>query len=155
MSEPHIRPLVAVDIPQVIECIHMASKANLPDYPNDFIDYLNNTHYTQDWLETQLKEREFFVAELDNKIVGVVSAKQNEIVNMFVHINYQNLGVGSRLMQKIEDYLKENGFTSLTLSCNLTSKQFYLNRGYNLIARKFESYMEYDIESFDMEKILQ
>lgn len=146
------------EIPQVIEVIHSGSIANKQHYPDTFIDMLNEEVYTIDWLEKRKELQPYFVARQTSgsksTVVGVASTNHNEITNVFVHINYQRQGIGRILMETVEQYLRDQNITSISLNCNHTSKLFYEDLGYQLVETKHESVQEYTITSFRMKKDL-
>ena len=51
----------------------------------------------------------FFVAERDEKIVGMLRAVDNRIVNLFVDEKFHNKGIGNKLIQHYEKNCKKPG----------------------------------------------
>ena len=150
----NIRRLEPNDIKSTIDCILSASQANKQDYPNDFIDMLNIKNYTEEWLTKASSERPYFLAIKGSQVIGVASAKNNEVVNVFVHQDYHRQGIGSQLIRTVESYLIEEGYTTSHLNANLTSLEFYKSLNYIIIHEKNELIMGYEIVSFVMEKTL-
>ena len=137
MSKLIIRPFEASDQPEVHELyrIGMDSYSDIPVISNctrwfvedklkeggDMSDiikyYINNVE--------DGKKRNFWVAILDGKVVGCVggipSTKYSpddhcELVRMSVSAATRKMGVGSRLLQVLEEWAREQGFTFINLS---------------------------------------
>ncbi|MGI4851133.1 MAG: GNAT family N-acetyltransferase [Janthinobacterium lividum] len=78
-----------------------------------------------------VEQDKVWVAEEDNTLVGFVSIylADNFIHNLFVHPNYQNLGIGSCLLQTAEDNLS----SPMTLKIALDNPKvcpFYKSHGW-------------------------
>ena len=81
----------------------------------------------------------FFIAD-DDLIIGAIlgrfapfqGKKSFEIVEFFVRTNYQNQGVGTKLLLKLESELKQNyyDFIVLLTSRNTEVESFYRKRNY-------------------------
>ena len=73
----------------------------------------------EDEIVRRLDEGPIWVAEKDGEILGTVSAVPEPewlyIRSMAVRPNVQGLGVGSRLLNAVEEYATENGFDRLFL----------------------------------------
>jgi len=150
-----IRKLQVDEIESAIAVIHRASRANKKDYPDDFIDLLNEQHYNVNWLQTMLERKDFFVAIVDDVIAGTVSTNNDEIVNVFVDYELQRKGVGKALMSHIEQELCAKGYHLAKLSANLTSLPFYEAIGYTRVKRRVEQVQSWEVVAFDMEKQLE
>jgi len=86
----------------------------------------------------------FLVARREGAIVGTVqlewSPKKNgrhraEVNKLLVHPNAQRLGIGRKLMDRLEVLAAENGWTTLHLDTREgdTSNDFYLSRGWTRV----------------------
>jgi ribosomal protein S18 acetylase RimI-like enzyme len=72
----------------------------------------------------------FLLAENNKRIVGLVRAMGNRVVNLFVHGNYHKQGIGKMLLNKIENEIKNIGFRDVTLRSQLSAVHFYQGCGY-------------------------
>ena len=87
----------------------------------------------------------FWVAEVENKIVGIIGAipstKFNplthvELVRMSVDSTVRRMGVGSRLIGVLEDWAKDNGYHSVnlyTLGAMKLARSLYEKNDYSLV----------------------
>jgi len=91
-----------------------------------------------------------FVAVLDGEVVGVISAVWAygmgqevgflHIVALAVKAERQNRGIGTKLIEQIEDYAKEKGIGSIILNSKIQrtdAHAFYKRRGYDNRAWSF------------------
>ena len=92
-----------------------------------------------------------FVAFADDKTVGFISSAQSFGIGLevgFTHITalavqkeYQNKGIGTRLLTYMEDYAKARGVQCIILKCNVGSTDahaFYDRNGYKKDSWCFE-----------------
>jgi len=75
----------------------------------------------------------FYVAEDKNRIVGVLRAVGNRIVNLFVAGSHLGKGIGIRLLYRYEKTFKRDGYQEVVLRSQLYAVPFYLACGYNKI----------------------
>lgn len=99
-----------------------------------------------------------FVAEVENKIIGAVWVR---IMNDYGHVDnntpsfaisiykeYRKLGIGTVLMNKMLDFLKNNGYKQASLAVQKANYavKMYLNIGFKIIDENEEEYiMVYDL----------
>jgi ribosomal protein S18 acetylase RimI-like enzyme len=80
------------------------------------------------------------------KVVGFLAATAEKISQLYVHVAYQNKGIGSMLV----NLAKQNSNGSLrlfTFERNKNAQRFYEKHGFKLVARGFEkSWQLEDIE---------
>ena len=133
-------------------------KARLKDAPiiskvmRDTIKIVNSKDYSADklniWLNTnritKIKERTKdtnkinFVAVIHNKVVGVASLyfKEKELGSLYVKHDTHEKGIGTKLLQYVEEYAKKKGLKELKLGSTITALDFYKNRGYKTTKKK-------------------
>lgn len=70
----------------------------------EFYDYKNNKEKIK---ETFSKAKIFFVAEHNNKIIGLIRGKENRISNFFVNEKYHGRGLGRKLIERFEKQAKK------------------------------------------------
>lgn len=87
-----------------------------------------------DTLKSELmnKSSKYIVARFDKKIVGFAgiwfSVDDVHITNIVVRKSFRNMGIGSKLLEKLIDLTKEN-YKALTLEVN--TKNIYAQKLYN------------------------
>lgn len=78
----------------------------------------------------QRSEDYVFVAEADEKIVGIIGNKEDRIYNLFVDRKYHGQNVASLLLFKIEKIAVKAGYKKLKVRASLFAVGFYLKRGF-------------------------
>lgn len=80
-----------------------------------------------------VEDGEIFVAEVENKIAGfaIVLTKEQCLSQLFVDENYQNLGIGSALLNQAK-ILCPQGLKLYTLQENLKARAFYEKHGFKI-----------------------
>ena len=83
-----------------------------PDYTEEGIEEFRKTVFDPEWL----KDRDFYGAFIDNKIVGVIATKDlSHIALLFVDGNYHRKGIGKSLYNLAES-LNNKGFFTVNSS---------------------------------------
>lgn len=80
----------------------------------------------------KLARQKTFLFVLKQQIVGLTSAEQSGYLDLlFVKKAFQNQGIASQLLSKIEDWLIEQKIEILTVESSLTAKSFFEKKGIN------------------------
>lgn len=102
----------------------------------DMPDFVWNT---DEYLNRQIENKEYFVAEEDKKIVGVVSFRLRKnimyIETLVVSKDHQSKGIGTALIEFAKKFTKEKGVNVLHICAFYEYKtvDFYLKRGFSLL----------------------
>jgi putative acetyltransferase len=73
-----------------------------------------------------------FVAEYEKTIIGFAARNQNWIAAVYVHPEFTRNGIGSRLLQIVEDDSRACGINALFVDASITAKPFYDSCGYQV-----------------------
>jgi ribosomal protein S18 acetylase RimI-like enzyme len=130
------------DLPAILDLQKLAylSEAKLLD--NYSIQPLTQT---LDELEKEFSENIILklIDEKTNKIIGSVRAYEEAgrvyIGKLMVHPDYQNKGLGTKLLKTIETYYQNKTFELYTSSKSEKNLTLYKNNGYKEFKRKKES----------------
>ncbi len=129
----HIRKFKKEDARKVSNMIRKCLlEVNISDYPKKIMDGMVK-HFTPSQIIKNSKERDIFVAVENDKILGTASLKENIILTVFVNPNIHGKGIGSKLMNKVEDLARKKGHKTVKLPSSLTSFEFYKRRGYKKV----------------------
>lgn len=117
---------------KIIELQRMCYQENAERYKNYKIPPLTET---EDELKEVLKENTVLIAIDNNRIVGSIRAKPIHntcyIGRVIVHPDFQNKGIGSKLMKEIEDsYSNTERFELFTGYRDEKNLYFYKKNGY-------------------------
>lgn len=79
-----------------------------------------------------------FIYEMDERIVGLLTyeVRDEEIEIISLDSVKEGLGIGTKLMNELEQFAKEQGINKITLittNDNLNALKFYQKRGYRLM----------------------
>lgn len=132
----NFRKATLADIPELKEMYKATLRAvNSADYtPEEIEDWAscgdNTAHLTD--LITNL----YFLVALNenNQIIGFTSIQTDGYLHsMFVHKDYQRMGVASFLLSKAEEYAIENQIKTITSEVSITAKPFFERKGYQVV----------------------
>lgn len=129
-----IRPLCLADCAAVSNVIHRCLReVNIRDYGEEHIARMLPT-FASDNLPRWFEGAEPYVLVAGNQIVATGTVRGRDIQTVFVLPDCQGKGYGKELMAFLEQRIKTKGFTEATLNSSLTSKDFYMALGYELLA---------------------
>jgi len=126
------------------------SEENSKFYPNSVIEYMYN-EFSPKFLIELSKEREFFVAIKNSKMIGTITIINDYIGTVFVNPEYHSKGIGTKLMETIENLAKKRKIEKLRLESSINAVDFYEKLGY-LKGEKSQS-EEYGV-TYEMSKAL-
>lgn len=105
---------------------------NKNDYPKIFLDYLINENSTKGIID-KMKKKEIFCAWKENVLIGTVDLERDKIGGLFVKISQLGKGIGTQLMDFIENYARSKGINKVRLYSTIFAVNFYKKRGYALV----------------------
>jgi len=126
------------------------SEENSKFYPNSVIEYMHD-EFSPKFLIELSKEREFFVAIEKSKIIGTITIINDFIGTVFVNPEYHSKGIGTKLMETIENLAKERKIEKLRLQSSINAVDFYEKLGY---AKGEKSQSEEYGDTYEMSKAL-
>ena len=89
------------------------------------------------------------IAESENTIVGFANVSNTGYLDrLYVHKDYQNMGIAKNIIKNIEDYAVKKGLSQIIVDASITSKNFFKKRGYkilkkNIVKRKNQELINY------------
>jgi N-acetylglutamate synthase-like GNAT family acetyltransferase len=98
-------------------------------YPKDKIQNVLDI-YQPNNIEKYIKEGKYFIAIDENKIIGCVLAIKDEMSSLYVLPEYMHKGIGTKLSQKAEEYIRNCNYPHVWIWASLTAVDFYKSRGY-------------------------
>ena len=79
-----------------------------------------------------LPNREVWVAEQDDRVLGFVALGKNSVEHLYVHPWAQSFGVGSALLDRAKTRRPE-GLEAWVYQRSMGAREFLMNRGFELI----------------------
>lgn len=122
------------DVADII--FHTYKKFNKNEHTKkeSFIKYLNfydKKKQTKDTLIEKFKKTPiFFVAEMNNKIVGIIRGYPDRIINLFVRGEHHKKGIGKKLIERFETEVKKMKNKEIKVRSSLHAIKFYEKMGY-------------------------
>ncbi|WP_175987201.1 N-acetyltransferase [Bacillus sp. Marseille-Q1617] len=75
---------------------------------------------------------------VDEKVVGLVAYNESEVSQLYIHKDYQGMGIGKRLLEKAK--VQSSGrLTLYTFEVNIKAQRFYEKNGFTIIGRGHEN----------------
>ncbi|HEU5086320.1 MAG TPA: GNAT family N-acetyltransferase [Roseiflexaceae bacterium] len=125
-----IREFVAADAEAVSALIQQTMRvSNSRDYAAERLQPLID-YFTPAKVRQLAAERYCLVAETADSIVATAALDGDEIVTFFVEPAQQGGGIGSRLLEALEAFAREQGMEQLRVDASLTGTPFYERKGY-------------------------
>lgn len=79
----------------------------------------------------------FLIAEYENKIIGFCSLKdENHLDLLYIHKDYQKMGIASLLYHEIKKESKRLGHKTLTADVSITAKSFFETKDFKIVREK-------------------
>jgi GNAT superfamily N-acetyltransferase len=134
-----IRKFQKEDAKKVAYIIHKAIFEVLSkDYPKRVCQNLCKGNTPSKLIEkSKIRNRDIFVLEEGNKVLGTGSLSGNMVRTVFVNPRYHGKGVGRKLMNHIEKVAKKKGLKTLQFHSSLTAEGFYKKLGYKKIRKEY------------------
>ncbi|NET02210.1 MAG: GNAT family N-acetyltransferase [Sphaerospermopsis sp. SIO1G1] len=107
---------------------------NIRDYTQAQVDAWATKNLNYEYWLARLKIKQPLVAEISGEIVGFVELEADGHIDCFYcHSQYQNQGIGTQLLNYIEDIAKSQNNQKLYAEVSITAKPFFLKRGFSII----------------------
>ncbi|MFB5089635.1 GNAT family N-acetyltransferase [Psychrobacillus sp. PGGUH221] len=78
------------------------------------------------------------IAIIDEKVVGMISYNEREISQLYIHIDYQGIGIGHTLLDRVKAQ-SSGRLTLYTFEVNVNAQRFYEKHGFEIIGRGHEN----------------
>lgn len=97
-------------------------------YATGAVNYFHSHHNDENILNDIDSGSVYLIME-EQEALGTVTIKKNEICRLFVLPQYQNKGIGSKLLDFAEEVIAKE-YSEIELASSLPAKHVYLKRGY-------------------------
>jgi ribosomal protein S18 acetylase RimI-like enzyme len=84
------------------------------------------------------EQYEIDLALIDDKVVGMIAYDKKEISQLYIHIDYQGIGIGQTLLEKVKEQ-SSGRLTLYTFEVNENAQRFYKKNGFKIIGRGHEN----------------
>ena len=129
-------------------------KVNCKDYSPKQVKAWSNFADLINWNQF-LIDQEFWVVEINNVIAGYISLDKNGYLDhLYVHHQYQGVGVASQLIKALESEAKKRGESKTWASVSITAQPFFKSKGYKEVRKEIREANGESFENAIMEKEL-
>ena len=94
-------------------------------------------YYSPKGIVERSRGKTIFIAVEGEKIIGTANVDTNLIGAVFIHPDYMNKGIGSKLMDKCEKHAKKHGIKNIMLKASVNAIEFYEKLGYTRGKRNY------------------
>nr|WP_245355471.1 GNAT family N-acetyltransferase [Rhizobium leguminosarum] len=149
-----IRPYLPDDAGATIDIFLRAiSEVSSKDYSPAQIDAWAKVEDRSLWAERRIS-RPAWIAEIDGEAVGFSDLTGEGCLDMmFVHPEFQGLGIASRLLSEVEERALKLGFARIYTEASGTARPFFERKGFRVITRQTVEKRGQSLENFLMEKL--
>lgn len=128
---------------------------NCRDYNKDQLDAWAREDTDLDEWAGKLASNYSRLVEMNGRIVGFIALDKTGYLDLlYVHKDYQDLGVASLLLEDALDYARKNKIESISSHVSITARPFFQRRGFKLVEENTVELNNIKLENFLMEKRL-
>lgn len=98
-------------------------------------DFENHVYFLNHILPEQFQ---IDLALIDEDVVGMIAYNDREISQLYIHLEYQGIGIGRTLLDKAKAQ-SSGKLTLYTFEVNEKAQRFYENQGFEIINRGHEN----------------
>ncbi|WP_342429601.1 GNAT family N-acetyltransferase [Neobacillus sp. FSL H8-0543] len=84
------------------------------------------------------KQFQIDLALMDEQVVGMIAYNEREISQLYIHIDFQGIGIGQTLLEKVKAQ-SSGRLTLYTFEVNENAQRFYEKHGFEIIGRGHEN----------------
>jgi len=153
----HIRKATPEDISELKKLyVGTITTINPKDYDEEQIKVWASTAERTESLLRRINEQYFFVAENDDKnITGFASVDKTGYLDLlYVHKEFQRMGVAKQLLQKIINTAIEWNISKLETDASITAKPFFEKNNFKTIRQQTVTINNVDLINYKMERMI-
>jgi putative acetyltransferase len=153
----HIRKATPEDISELKKLyVGTITTINPKDYNEEQIKVWASTAERTESLLRRINEQYFFVAENDDKkITGFASLDKSGYLDLlYVHKDFQRMGVAKQLLQKIINTAIEWNISKLETDASITAKPFFEKNNFKTIRQQTVTINNVDLINYKMERMI-
>lgn len=126
---------------------------NAKDYSEEQVAVWASTADRTENLLRRIKEQHFYVAYTDENIITGFASLENDgyLDMMYVHKDFQRMGVAALLISKIFDIAKELNLSILTTEASITAKPFFEKHGFTVLEEQTVFIKDVPLKNYRMQ----
>ena len=144
------------DCKEIIELFYnTVHSVNTKDYNQGQLDVWAPKDIDISQWDKSLSEHYSVVIEEDKVIIGFGDLDTKGYLDrLFIHKDYQGVGIATMIINEIEKYAKENKIEIITTHSSITAKPFFEKQGYKVVKEQLVERKGQYLTNFIMEKSL-
>ena len=144
------------DCKEIVELFYNTVHAiNRRDYDPAQLDVWAPKEIDFSTWDKSLLQHYSIVCEKEGMIIGFGDIDNlGYLDRLYVHKDYQECGVASRIVNELENHSKKNHIKCVTTDASITAKPFFEKRGYKVIQEQVVERKGQFLTNFKMKKIL-
>ena len=152
----HIRDFQSADALEIMRLFRdTVHNVNGRDYTPEQIEAWAPAFMDEPGWHQRLRANFTYVAEANGQIVGFSELERNgRIETLYVHHQYQTMGIGSRLLSDMETRARAVGARRLVTEASLTAYPFFQRRGFRMVRAQEVDRNGVSMRNFLMERML-
>ncbi len=141
------------DAPSIKHLIDTTITVSYAMFPLAYRHHWMDDHHSINQIIAEASDGYTLVVEREAAIVGVGTLLRGQIQSVFIQPQCQRRGLGTLLIQRLEDTARKGGVTTLRLSALPPSKPFFEGLGYQVVTEnRFHDTALHPFAYFIMEK---
>lgn len=129
---------------------------NSRDYNSAQLDVWAPKKIDVDSWDKSFSQHYSLVAEENGVIIGFGDLDATGYLDrLYVHKDYQGIGVATTIASELESYAQENHISIVTTNASITAKPFFKKRGYEVVKEQFVEQNGQFLKNFIMKKVLR
>jgi N-acetylglutamate synthase-like GNAT family acetyltransferase len=125
-------------------------------FPLAYRQHWMNDHHSVDQILQEATEGLTLVMDCEGRIMGTGNITGNTIQSIIIRPDMQRQGYGTELLQRLEQYARNNRISVLLLSALTPSRPFFIRLGYHTTSEQyFKAENLRQFKYFIMEKRLE
>jgi putative acetyltransferase len=130
-------------------------QVNIRDYTKEQVDaWAPSNMDTEAWMNS-LKNKFTYVAEEGEHIIGFGELEDNGHIDRFYcHKDFQRKGIGTKILETIEQKARFLGIKNLFTEASITAKPFFISKGFFVVRKQEVERRGQRLINFVMKKAL-
>lgn len=153
----NIRMYKSEDCREIVELFYnTVHSINSRDYSLEQLDVWAPKEIDIALWDKSLSQHYSIVAEENGVIIGFGDLDAiGYLDRLYVHKDYQGIGVATTISNELENYAQENHISIVTTNASITAKPFFKKLGYEVVKEQFIERNGQFLKNFIMKKVLR
>lgn len=155
ISALKIRKATATDVQKLSQLIDENAQILLKPHYSELQLEIFLHYYSPEALLEKLNNQIIFCAEINNDLVGTIALEGDMVVGFYTEVSRVNQGIGSALLDYLENYARNIGLKEIQLSASPVGVYFYERKGWQKVKDQVVDYLGVGFEETLMKKIVK